>query len=85
MMSTAVSQMYFLTVCDWNEMPVSKNGMEVSRFACTIRRDSLEARRKWYVYFARGVVDSYEQLGHILYRLRMLTVDREPLFFALYL
>lgn len=48
-----------------------------------MRWDSPDARGEWYGDFARGVVDSYERLVHILDRLRMLTVNLEALCFAL--
>jgi hypothetical protein len=64
---------------DWDDQPISRGGIPVLRFSCLISWSNPPGRREWYGDFARGAMESYERLGHIIDRFKLLTVDVESL------
>lgn len=62
---------------DWDDYPISKNGIQVLRFSTHVKLYGEEGRSEWHGDFVRGAMESYERLGHVIDRLRLLIVDVE--------
>lgn len=65
----------------WDSGPRKRSGVDVVRFNAVITWYSLEGMEEWYSDFAKGAMQSYERLGHIIDRLQLITVDVESLLF----
>lgn len=66
----------------WDSHPMKRSGVDVVRFNSVISWYSPEGMEEWYSDFAKGAMESYERLGHIIDRLQLVTVDVESILFV---
>lgn len=63
----------------WDDEPTSRAGRPALRYTFAITWSSPEGRIEWYSDFLKGATESYERLGHILDRFKLLVIDVESL------
>ena len=63
----------------WDYQPTFRAGRAALRYTYVVMWASNEGRVEWYDDFAKGATESYERLGHIVDRFRLLVLDVESL------